>query len=67
MKLRLSEFNSTTAAVNANNKIGFQIVDSLGNKVAVGQNAESINVSFVVLDKPEDAKVSAILFVVLMT
>ena len=56
------EFNSTTAAVNANNKIGFQIVDSLGNKVAVGQNAESINVSFVVLDKPEDAKVSAILF-----
>ena len=54
-------FATATAVVNANNKIDFQIVDSQGNKVALGNGVTSTNVSFVVLAQPEGAKVSAVL------
>ena len=52
-------FDTKTLAVNANNKVGVSVVDSNGNTVALnrGDNAEA-SISYVVLDKPADAKVS---------
>lgn len=51
-------FDSKTCAVNANNKIGVAVVDGEGNKVALNR-AKSATISYVILDKPEGAKVSA--------
>lgn len=52
-------FDTKTLAVNANNKVGVSVVDSNGNTVALnrGDNAKA-TISYVVLDKPTDAKVS---------
>ena len=50
-------FASKTAEVNVNNKIDVQIVDADGNKVAP-TNVVDTEIYYVVLDKPEDAKVS---------
>ncbi len=50
-------FATKTAEVNVNNKIDVQIVDADGNKVAP-TNAEKAEIYYVVLDKPEGAKVS---------
>ena len=54
-------FDTTAAQVNVNNKIGFKVVDSNGNTVSLGTNATVDDVQFIILDKPEDAKVSAVL------
>ena len=54
-------FDTTAAQVNVNNKIGFKVVDSNGNTVSLGTNATVDDVQFVILEKPEDAKVSAVL------
>ena len=51
------QFASKTAEVNVNNKIDVQIVDSEGNKVAP-TNIQKAEISYVILDKPEGAKVS---------
>ena len=53
-------FDTKTLAVDANNKVGVAVVDSEGNKVALnrGGEAKSATISYVVLDKPEGAKVS---------
>ena len=53
-------FDTKTLAVDANNKVGVSVVDSQGNKVALnrGGEAKSASISYVVLDKPEGAKVS---------
>ena len=55
-------FADKTAEVNVNNKIVWNIVDSQGNKVALNTkgNAQIESIKYVVLDKPEGAKVSAI-------
>lgn len=53
-------FDSTRAQVNVNNRIGFTIVDSLGNVVSLGNNATVKDVNFVVTNIPEGAKVSAV-------
>ena len=59
------KFDTKTAEVNVNNTIGVQVVDSQGNRVALGRgydaNGESVvvdSIKYVVLDKPADAKVS---------
>lgn len=59
------KFATKTAEVNVNNTINVQVVDSQGNRVALGRgyNADGKSVvvdsiKYVVLDKPEDAKVS---------
>lgn len=54
-------FDTTKAQVNVNNKIGFKVVDSNGNTVSLGTNATVDDVQFVIIEKPEDAKVSAVL------
>ena len=51
-------FADKTAEVNVNNKIVWNVVDSNGNKVALGSEVVKADVSYVVLDKPEGAKVS---------
>ena len=51
------QFASKTADVNVNNKIDVQLVDAEGNKVAP-TNVVDTDIYYVVLDKPEDAKVS---------
>ena len=52
-------FDTKTLAVNANNKVGVSVVDSQGNKVALNRGAvKDATISYVVLDKPEDSKVS---------
>ena len=51
-------FAAQTAEVNVNNKITVNVVDSKGSKVALGSNAARTDISYVVLDKPADAKVS---------
>ena len=51
-------FATKTAEVNVNNKLVWNVVDSQGNKVALGRDVTKANVSYVVLDKPEGAKVS---------
>ena len=50
-------FDTKTLAVDANNKVGVSVVDSEGNKVALNR-AKSADISYVVLDKPADSKVS---------
>ena len=58
------KFSSKTAEVNVNNTITVMVVDSEGNRVALGrgyENGESVvvdSIKYVVLDKPADAKVS---------
>ncbi len=54
------KFADKTAEVNVNNKIVWNVVDSSDNKVALGSNnAVSIEeIKYIVLDKPEGAKVS---------
>lgn len=51
-------FASKTAEVNVNNKIDVQIVDANGNKVAP-TNVSKTEIYYVILDKPEGAKVTA--------
>ena len=52
-------FDTKTLAVNANNKVGVSVVDSEGNKVALNRSqTKDATISYVVLDKPEDSKVS---------
>ena len=55
------KFAEKTAEVNVNNKISAYVADSQGNRVTVGNNGEvkAYTINFVVLDKPEGAKVSA--------
>ena len=50
-------FATKTLSVNTNNKVDVQIVDADGNKVAP-TNVTNSELSYVVLDKPADAKVS---------
>ena len=51
-------FADKTADVNVNNKILWNVVDSEGNKVALSNEVLDTDISYVVLDKPEGAKVS---------
>jgi len=55
-------FADASADVNVNNRIAWNVVDAAGNKVALmGGNNDTVNVTdikYVVLDKPEGAKVS---------
>lgn len=53
-------FSTKTAEVNINNRITVTLVDSEGNRVAFGNkdNAAKSEINYVVLDKPEGAKVS---------
>lgn len=53
-------FSTKTAEVDINNRITVTLVDSEGNRVAFGNkdNAAKSEINYVVLDKPEDAKVS---------
>lgn len=51
-------FATKTAEVNVNNKILWNVVDSQGNKVALSNEVADTDISYVVLDKPEGAKVS---------
>ena len=57
------KFATNTAEVNVNNKINAYLADAQGNRVAPGtnvdENVKGFSISFVVLDKPEGAKVSA--------
>ena len=50
-------FVDKTAEVNVNNKLAWNLTDEDGNRIAIA-NAEEITVQYVVLDKPEGAKVS---------
>jgi hypothetical protein len=50
-------FDTKTLALNTNNKVGVAVVDSNGNKVALNRG-KSADISYVILDKPEGAKVS---------
>lgn len=55
-------FATKTAEVNVNNKIRVNVVDSEGNVVALGQkqtNQGTVDISYVILDKPENARVFA--------
>ncbi len=54
------KFASKTGEVNVNNLITVMVVDADGNRVAVGGNGTDAKaeISYVVLDKPEDAKVT---------
>jgi hypothetical protein len=51
-------FDTKTLAVDTNNKVGVSVVDSNGNKVALNRTGATATISYVVLDKPEGAKVS---------
>ena len=52
------KFADKTADVNVNNKIVWNVVDGNGNKVALNSSVVDTDISYVVLDKPADAKVS---------
>ncbi len=54
------QFASKTGEVNVNNLITVMVVDADGNRVAVGGNGTDAKteISYVVLDKPEGAKVT---------
>jgi len=52
-------FSTKTGEVNVNNAITVMLVDSEGNRVALGENYDVDSISYVILDKPEDAKVTA--------
>lgn len=54
------KFDTTSAKVNANNKIDFHVVDANGNTVALGNNATVKEINFIITSKPEGAKVSAV-------
>ena len=51
-------FAVKTADVNVNNKIVWNVVDSQGSKVALKDGLQKTDISYVILDKPEGAKVS---------
>ena len=50
-------FVDKNADVNVNNKLTWNLVDEDGNRIAI-KNAKNVKVQYVVLDKPEDAKVT---------
>ena len=54
------QFATKTGEVNVNNRITVMVVDEDGNRVAVGGNgtATATEISYVILDKPEGAKVT---------
>ena len=52
------KYADTKADVAVNNTLVANIVDQDGNKVALKSGIKNINVSYVVLDKPENAKVA---------
>ena len=52
-------FVDKAADVNVNNRLTWNLVDEAGNKIAIA-NAASVDAKYVVLDKPEGAKVSII-------
>ena len=54
------KFASKTGEVNANNIISVYVADANGNRVAIGRGAKVVDhsISYVVLDKPEGAKVA---------
>ena len=52
------KFATKTAEVDVNNKINGYVADSQGNRVAPGATVKDFSINFVVLDKPENAKVS---------
>ena len=52
-------FDTKTLAIDTNNKVKVSVVDSEGNRVALNRSdIKEASVSYVVLDKPEGAKVS---------
>lgn len=52
-------FDTKTLAIDVNNKVKVSVVDSEGNRVALNRSTiKDATVSYVVLDKPEGAKVS---------
>ena len=51
-------FADKTAEVNVNNKLAWNVVDTNGTKVALGTGIKTTEIKYVVLDKPEGAKVS---------
>ena len=52
------KYADTKADVAVNNTLTANIVDQDGNKVALNENITDANISYVVLDKPENAKVA---------
>ena len=52
------KYASTEADVAVNNTLTANIVDEDGNKVALKSGISNVNISYVVLDKPVDAKVA---------
>ncbi len=54
-------FNGTTAQVGVDTNIPFSIVDSNGNKVALGSNAKIVNATAVATAKPDGANVTAVI------
>ena len=54
------KFASKTGEVNTNNIISVYVADANGNRVAIGRGAQVVDhsISYVVLDKPEGAKVA---------
>ncbi len=54
-------FNGTTAQVGVDTSIPFSIVDSNGNKVALGSNAKIVNATAVATSKPDGANVTAVI------
>ena len=54
-------FNGTTAQVGVDTSIPFSIVDSNGNKVALGSNAKIANATAVATAKPDGANVTAVI------
>ena len=51
-------FSANTGEVDVNNKYTVSVVDSHGNKVALDAAGSAVDASYVVLEKPADAKVS---------
>ena len=53
-------FSTKTAEVNENNIIGVYVADANGNRVAIGRGKDVVDysINYVVLDKPEGAKVA---------
>ena len=52
------KYADTKAEVAVNNTLTANIVDKDGNKVALKENIENANISYVVLEKPENSKVA---------
>jgi len=52
------EFANVNAEVGVNNKLTWNVVDAAGNKVALAGGVTATDIKYVILDKPEGAKVS---------